>query len=76
MDTLEAKYTSNVSRSKDREIQQLLPSQGMVLRMLKTIHDKIIRRLRSKPSLAKPRRGDFTMDVPLEVFEVTLGHII
>ena len=36
----------------------------MVLRMLKKIHDKIIRRLR------------FTMDVPLEVFEVTLCHII
>ena len=41
VDTLEAKYTSNVSRSKDREIQQLLPSQGMVLRMLKKINDKI-----------------------------------
>ena len=48
----------------------------MVLRMLKKIHDKIIRRLRSKPSLATPWRGDFTTDVPLEVFEVTLGHII
>lgn len=46
----------------------------MVLRMLRKIHDKIIRRLR--PSLATPRRGDFTMDVPLEVFEVTLRHII
>ena len=45
VNTLEAKYTSNVSRSKDREIQQLLPSQGMVLRMLKKIHDKIMRRL-------------------------------
>ena len=48
----------------------------MVLRMLKKIHDKIIRRLRSKPSLATPWRGDFTMDVPLEVFEVTLCHMI
>ena len=75
VDTLEAKYTSNVSRSKDREIQQLLPSQGMVLRMLKKINDNI-RRLRSKPSLGTPWRGDFTMDVPLEVFEVTLRHII
>ena len=46
-DNLEAKYISNVSRSKDREIEQLLPSKGMVLRMLKKIHDKIIRRLRS-----------------------------
>lgn len=79
VDSLEAKYTSNVSRSKDRgntATEQLLPSQGMVLRMLKKIHDKIIRRLRSKPSLATPRRGNFTMDVPLEVFEVTLRHII
>ena len=76
VDTLEAKYTSNVSRSKDREIQQLLPSQGMVLRMLKKINDKIIRRLRSKPNLGTPWRSDFTMDVPLEVFEVTLRHII
>ena len=33
VDTLEAKYTSNMSRSKDREIQQLLPSQGMVLQI-------------------------------------------
>ena len=48
----------------------------MVLRMFKKIHDKIIRRLRSKPSLATPWRGDFTMDVPLEVLEVTLRHII
>ena len=76
VDTLEAKYTSNVSRSKDREIQQLLPSQGMVLQMLKKIHDKIIRRLRSTPSLATPWRGDFTIDRPLEVFEVALRHII
>ena len=64
VDTLEAKHTSNVSRSKDREMQQLLPSQGMVLRMLKKIHDKIIRRLRSKPSLATPWRGDFTNGRP------------
>ena len=76
VDTLEAKYTSSVSRDKDREIQQLLPNQGMVLRMLTKIHDKIIRRLRSKPSLATPWRGNFTMDVPFEVFEVTLCHII
>ena len=75
VDTLEAKYTSNVSRGKDREIQQLLPSQGMALRMLTKIHDKIIRRLRSKPSLATPWRSNFTMDVPFEVFEVTLRHI-
>ena len=46
-DTLEAKYISNVSRNKYREIEQLLPSKGMVLRILKKIHDKIIRRLRS-----------------------------
>ena len=76
LDTLEAKYTSSVSRGKDREIQQLLSSQGMVLRMLTKIHGKIIRRLRSKPSLATPWKGDFTMDVPFEVFEVTLRHII
>ena len=31
-----------------------------------------IRRLLSKPRLATPWKGDFTMDVPLEVFEVTL----
>ena len=48
----------------------------MVLRMLTKIHGKIIRRLRSKPSLATPWKGDFTMDVPFEVFEVTLRHII
>ena len=64
VDTLEVKHTSNVSRSKDREMQQLLPSQGMVLRTLRKIHDKIIRRLRSKPSLATPWRGDFTNGRP------------
>ena len=48
----------------------------MVLRMLTKIHGKIIRRLRSKPSLATPWKGDFIMDVPFEVFEVTLRHII
>ena len=71
-DTLEVKYISHVSRSKDWEIEQLLPSIGMVLRMLKKIHDKILRGLRSCDAM----EGRFYLLVPPEEFKVNLRHII
>lgn len=73
--TIEGKYITSRTREL-REIQQLVQSQGMVLRTLKKIHDKITRRLRSTPNLAKPWRDNFTIDVPREVFNVILCHII
>lgn len=73
--TIEGKYITSRTREL-REIQQLVQSQGMVLRTLRKIHDKITRRLRSTPNLAKPWRDNFTIDVPREVFNVILCHII
>ena len=69
---IEEKYTT----ARGREVHQLLRSQGMVLRTLKKIHDKISRRLRSTPNIANPWRGDFTIDVPREVFNVISCHVI
>lgn len=69
---IERKYTT----TRNREVQQLLQSQGMVLRTLKKIHVKILRRLRSRPNLANPWKGDFTIDVPQEVFNVLSCHIV
>ena len=50
---IEEKYTT----ARSREVHQLLRSQGMVLRTLKKIHDKISRRVRSTPNIANPWRG-------------------
>lgn len=67
---IEQKYTTRRSR----EVHQLLQSQGMVIRTLQKLHNKISRRLRSRPNLANPWRGDFTIDVPREVFNVISCH--
>ena len=61
---LEDKYNE---RSRDSNIQQLLPSRGMVARTLRKMHCKIIRRLSPKPKLANPWLGEFTVDMPMEV---------
>ena len=61
---LEDKFSQ---RSRDRNIQRLLPARGMVARALRKIHAKIIRRLNSRPKLANPWRGEFTVDMPMEV---------
>lgn len=62
---LEDKFSQ---RSRDSNIQRLLPARGMVARALRKIHAKIIRRLNSRPKLANPWRGEFTVDMPIEVF--------
>ena len=48
----------------------------MVIRTLKKLHEKIIRRLHSKPTLATPWRGDFTVDIPQEVFDLIYHKIV
>lgn len=55
-------------RTRDSNIQRLLPARGMVARALRKIHAKIIRRLNSRPKLANPWLGEFTVDMPMEVF--------
>ncbi|KAM7447141.1 hypothetical protein ABFA07_004582 [Porites harrisoni] len=70
---LEDKYKE---RSRHREIQQLLPSRGMVAKALRKVHIKIIRRLSSRPRLANPWLGEFTVDMPMEVMECISKHIL
>ena len=53
--------------SRDSNIQRLLPARGMVARALRKIHAKIIHRLSSRPKLANPWVGEFTVDIPMEV---------
>lgn len=48
----------------------------MIIRTLKKLHEKIIRRLCSKPALATPWRGDFTIDFPREVFDLIYQKIV
>ena len=62
--------------SRDSNIQQLLPSHGMVARALRKIHAKIIRHLSSKPKLANPWLGEFTVDMPYEVFSCVSKEIL
>lgn len=47
----------------------------MVINALKKIHKKIIQRLHTTPSMATPWKGEFTLDLPQEVFSVILDHI-
>ena len=70
---LEEKYRDH---SRNREVQQLVGTQSMVINALKKIHEKIVRRLRTTPSMATPWKGEFTLDLPREVFRVILNHII
>lgn len=70
---LEQKYSQ---RSRDSNIQRLLPSRGMVARALRKVHSKIIRRLSSRPKLANPWLGEFTVDMPMEVFECISKDIL
>ena len=59
---IEEKFTTLSGRN--RELQKLIPIQGMVIRTLKKLHEKITRRLHSKPTLATPWRGELTIDIP------------
>ena len=61
---LEDKFSQ---RSRDSNIQRLLPARGMVAKALRKIHAKIIHRLNSRPKLANPWLGEFTVDMPMEV---------
>ena len=55
-------------RSTFVNVQRLLPSRGMVARALRKIHSKIVRRLYTRPKLANPWAGEFTVDMPEEIF--------
>ena len=57
----------NSVSARDSNIQRLLPAHGMVARALRKIHAKIVRRLSSRPKLANPLLGEFTIDMPVEV---------
>ena len=72
---LDEKYSSQPP-NKRRRIQRLVWTRGMVVNALQRIHLKICRRLRSSPTLATPWRGDFTMDIPTQVFSVIFEEII
>ena len=74
VEVIKEKFTTFSGRNRD--LQKLIPIQGMVIRTLQKLHEKIIRRLRSKPTLAKPWRGDFTIDVPREVFDLIYQKIV
>ena len=63
-------------QSRNREVQQLIGTKSMVINALKKIHVEIIWRLCSTPFLATPWKGEFTLDLPQEVFRVILNHII
>ena len=70
---LEKKY---VGQSRNKEIQQLVGTQRMVINALKKIHTKIVSRLRPTPNLTNPWNGEFSLDIPREVFDVLLKHIV
>ena len=48
----------------------------MIGRLLKKIHKKNMTRLKETTSICTPMRGNFTTDVPLEVFDVLLKKVI
>lgn len=48
----------------------------MVARALRKVDSKVIRRLSSRPKLANPRLGEFTVDMPMEVMECISKHIL
>ena len=70
---LEEKYQS---RSRYKQVQQLVETQGMVCRYLAKMHGKIISRLRSTPTTSSPWMGDFSLDIPREIFCVISEQII
>ena len=80
VEVLEDKFSK---RSTFANVQRLIASRGMVGRALRKVHLKIVRRLHMRPKLANPWLGEFTMDMPLEVFSciskdimdrTTFGH--
>ena len=71
---IEKKYTTFSGRNRD--LQKLIPIQGMVMRTLKKLHEKVMRRLRSKPTLATPWREEPTMAISQEVFDLIYHKIL
>lgn len=65
VEVLEDKFSS---RSTFANVQRLLPARGMLARALRKAHQKIVRRLNTRPKLANPWLDEFTMDMPEEVF--------
>ena len=65
-----------MGQSRNKEIQQLVGTQRMVINALKKIHTKIVSRLRPTPNLTNPWNGEFSLDIPREVFDVLLKHIV
>ena len=71
---LEAKYLQPVVKLPG--IQYLVASRSMVINALQKIHSKICLKLRSSANICSPWQGDFTMDIPREIFEIICKHII
>lgn len=67
---------SFLDNSRFHGVQQLLPSRHMVVKFLCKIHDRIIRRLRPTPRLADPWSGEFSLDLPMELFSIIAKEII
>ena len=65
-----------MGQSRNKKIQQLVGTQRMVINALKKIHTKIVSRLRPTPNLTNPWNGEFSLDIPREVFDVLLKHIV
>ena len=77
---LESAFTVLEDKYSDRfyfvYVQRLLSSQGVVARVLRKVHLKIIRRVSSKPKLANPWAGEFTVDIPGEIFSCIAKDIL
>ena len=76
VEMLEEKYSGSNLDTRYRDLQVLVGTRSMVVRCLKKMHDKVIRRFHQKPSLALPWMGNFTLDVPREIFEIISKNII
>ena len=46
------------------------------MNVLCKVHEKIIRRLRPTPRLADPWSGDFSLDLPMELFRIISKEVI
>ena len=71
---LEAKYLQPAVKLPG--IQHLIASRSMVMNTLLKIHSKICRKLRSSANICSPWCGDFTMDIPREIFDIIYKHIV
>ncbi len=51
-------------------------TRPMIARLLNKIHCKIMRRLHPKPNICNPWHGEFSHDVPMEVWNILLTGVI